>query len=369
MVDDEDVTPIFPHMDQLDGMRVLSRAGIGKRSHWYKATQVRLNRTVAVKCLRPILAASPDVTESFFQAARQAALIVHPAAVPVINVFPTQKCIVHQWCAGKPLRDCKNILAPAAAAGVGMAVMDCLASLHATGRSHGNLSPGNVFLDEEGVVGVDDFFQPAFVRVGEVKFMGDQQYIPPEILAGGEPDWRSDVFSLARTLHYAWENPETSCPGLAELLRSLQADDPAARAASPDMVRAAFKQVRDDEEVRLGLSVGGGKRGQRRYRRVPAEFEVALRRRSATPVETAALLTRIRDIGESGVFVETEDDSMPVGTILELDFALKGAGGNVHAFGIVRWKSSSPMPPGGGVQFVEGDRAGLDRLRQLLHNQ
>lgn len=77
----------------------------------------------------------------------------------------------------------------------------------------------------------------------------------------------------------------------------------------------------------------------------------------------------MRDIGESGVFVETDDELIVIGSILELDFTLKGVEGNVHAFGIVRWKSSPPMPRGVGVQFMEVDQAGLARLRKFLESK
>ena len=110
-------------------------------------------------------------------------------------------------------------------------------------------------------------------------------------------------------------------------------------------------------------------RRRRMYRRVPGEFDVSLRRRTATPEETAVILNRIRDIGESGVFVETDDEFIGVGSIIELDFTLKGVEGNVHAFGVVRWKSSPPLPRGVGVQFLEVDQEGLARLRRFLDSK
>jgi hypothetical protein len=120
------------------------------------------------------------------------------------------------------------------------------------------------------------------------------------------------------------------------------------------------------EEARSNSDSARKRRQGRKYSRVPAEFDVSLRRRSATPGETAVILNKIRDIGENGVFVETDDELLTIGSILELNFALKGAEGNVHAFGIVRWRSEPPMPRGVGVQFLEVDQEGLQKLRQFL---
>ncbi|MCD8140266.1 MAG: hypothetical protein LUE17_10910 [Planctomycetaceae bacterium] len=78
------------------GYAIVSRAGLGRRSQWYHAHQVRLGRSVAIKFLRPFLAESPAFRESFLAAGRQAAAIIHPAALPIFNVFPKQPCIVMQ---------------------------------------------------------------------------------------------------------------------------------------------------------------------------------------------------------------------------------------------------------------------------------
>lgn len=137
------------------------------------------------------------------------------------------------------------------------------------------------------------------------------------------------------------------------------------RGGSPGAVLEAFRRLRRLEEARIGRT-SLSQRRKRRYRRIPAAFEVPMRNVRPPPEETAVILMKTLDIGESGVFVETDDDSIGVGSILELDFALRGIEGNVHAFGVVRWRSTAPMPRGVGVQFVEVDQAGLTKLRSFL---
>lgn len=349
-----------------DGIRIVSLVGEGRRSQWYRAEQVRLERFIALKRLRRPLAENPRFLEAFLEAGRQAASMVHPSALPIINVFPRHQCIAVQWCRGTPLKELTGRLEPLRAALVGEAALDCLSSLHATGRCHGNIIPGNVFLGETGGVWLDDFFQPPAMSWETERFVGERRFMAPEWLSASILDWRTDVFGLGCVLDEVMtrERPRD----LAEVVESMRALDPARRGESPQAVFAALRRCRQQEEARLGRESGASRR-KRMYRRVPAEFDVSLRRRSATPGETAVILMKIRDIGESGVFVETEDDLIGVGSILELDFVLKGAGGQVHAFGVVRWKSEPPMPKGVGVQFMEVDQAGLARLRKFLENR
>lgn len=364
MARDGEPNPEIPEFTEPAGIRVLERVGAGRRSVWRRAEQTRLERPVALKYLRPDLARNPRFAEIFLDAGRQAAAIVHPAAVPVINVFPAQHCIAMQWCGAESLRDHENALDAAEAANIGSVVMDCLASLHATGRCHGNLTPGNILLDDEGAVWVDDFFQPPVMADGDQIFRGESAYIAPEVLSTGRTDWRSDVFSLGCILQ---ERLGGSLCGreLLELLELMRALDPGRRGESPEAVLSGLKRAKRVEEMRIGVYPAMSRR-KRMYRRVPGEFDVSLRRRTATPEETAVILNRIRDVGESGVFVETDDEFIGIGSILELDFTLKGVEGNVHAFGVVRWQSSPPMPRGVGVQFLEVDQEGLARLRRFL---
>ncbi len=351
----------------IPGYSIVSRAGLGRRSQWYHAHQVRLGRSVAIKVLRPFLAESPAFREAFLAAGRQAAAIIHPAALPIFNVFPKQACIVMQWCPGRSLRDIGPALTPHRLAATGEVVMDCLAALHATSRCHGNLTTGNIFLDDTGGVWVNDFFQPPRMTDEERLFMAEQRFMAPEFVTRGIADWRTDVYSLGCVLAESLA-PDSINRDIAALLDAMRALDPERRGESPQAVRTALQRLRHLEEARAGTERPTLRR-KRMYRRVPAEFEVALRRRSATPDETAAILLKVRDIGESGVFVETEDELIVIGSILELDFTLKGVEGNVHAFGIVRWRSSPPMPKGVGVQFMEVDQAGLARLRKFLESK
>lgn len=351
-----------------EGLRLRFQAAEGRRSIWFAAEQTRLQRLVALKFLRPSLAESAAFRDAFLDAARQASVLLHPAVLPIINIYPDDNCVAAQWCKGTSLKDCRGTLPPLRVAAIGEVAMDCLSALHATGRCHGNISPGNIFIDPVGdSVWLGDFFQPPLMRDGEREFIGERRFVAPETAQSGASDWLSDLYGLGRVLSEALSD-EPCSEELGMLLDALQSDDPSHRGGTPEAVSAAFGRVRRLERVRLGRDTSANRR-KRMYRRVPVEFDVSLRRRSATPEETAVILMKTRDIGESGVFVETDDDALGVGSILELDFSLKGIEGNIHAFGIVRWRSAPPMAKGVGVQFVEVDQTGLAKLREFLANR
>ncbi|MDR0363120.1 MAG: protein kinase [Planctomycetota bacterium] len=351
--------PDPPALRNIDIAAIRAR---GRRSYWYEARQTMLDRTVAVKRLRPELASW--LRDSFIESGRRAADIVHPSALAVYNVFPEQSCIVMEWCPEPCLRSILGKLSPLAATRVGAGILDGLAALHATGRSHGDLCPGNVFLPAGGGVRFNDFFQAAVGTDGSPIFPEETRYIAPELLAGRPGDWRSDLYSLGVLLDEALSSRAESS-AVSTAIRAFRDPDPDRRGTSPGAVLAYFRSAILQEE---GQGGSGDSRPKRQYRRIPTELSVHVRPRSATPVETAAILSKIRDIGENGVFV-AESDPLAVGSIVELDFELQGDLGNIHAFGVVRWRSEPPLAPGMGVQFVEVDEDGVEKLRNYLRHR
>ncbi|MCL2000620.1 MAG: hypothetical protein FWG74_04225, partial [Planctomycetes bacterium] len=106
-----------------EGLTIESRIRVGRRSQWFAARQTSLDRKVALKCLRPLLTLSHVFREAFFEAARQASVIVHSAALPIISIHPEENCIAMQWTAGKPLSDLAGSLDKLSAVRIGEAVL------------------------------------------------------------------------------------------------------------------------------------------------------------------------------------------------------------------------------------------------------
>ncbi|MDR2390096.1 MAG: PilZ domain-containing protein [Planctomycetota bacterium] len=349
------------------GIRFREHLGSGWRSHWLGVCQVSLERIVAMKLLRPEFADQPEICKTFFEAGQKSAAITHPVAVPIINIFPDQKCLLCELPPGTPLDKQGGSLAPWQLAAMGKAIMDCLASLHATNRCHGCLTPANIFIGDGCDVRLQDFFQPPIVSFdGEIR-AGWPDFVAPELfsIAGNAADgnWRQDAFSLGKCLRYA-ADPASLESETGTFAATISDPDPAKRGASPSGILNTFRELRRLEEARTGLTI---RRSRRLYRRVPAEFEVSMSLRSVTPTEIGSLLALIHDISENGVFIEIKQGAAPgVGSILELNFSIKGTAESVHAFGVVRWLSSPPLPPGVGIQFVEVDRPALASLRKFI---
>lgn len=350
----------------LKGIRIGQVYRTGRRSDWLYGEQVLLERKVAIKCLHPELAADDAVRAAFFNAGRQAAVIVHPSALGIINISSEHNVIVSEWCDDPSLADLPGKIPAIDAIRITISALDCLAGLHATGRAHGNLIPGNLFLSTEtATLRIGDFFQPS--TLADPAFTAGLGYCSPLLRSGTEADWRSDLYSIGKIMLACLNHHDASDSTIA-LFERLAVDEPLAGFASPLQALDELRQAKSGEERLHGMATRAFIRRHRQYRRIPAEISVAVKKRSASPVETGQILSRIQDIGENGVFVATEHP-MPIGSIVELDFSLVKDGGRIHAFGLVRWLSEPPQAAGMGVQFVEVDEQGIRTLRDFVQKK
>ncbi|MDR3211323.1 MAG: PilZ domain-containing protein [Planctomycetota bacterium] len=355
----EDFLGIFP---DIKGFEIISLLGESQRSRWYIGNQASLGRRVALKCLRPELSRNQEFRQLFLASGRQTSGIVHPNVLSVINIFPEEACIVREWCPARALKDHADTVPGILAIKVGVGVLDGLAALHATNRAHGNLSPGNIFLDPEGRVTLDDFFQPPVFPT--LHFVSSANFVAPEVIAGGGTDWRSDLYSLGKILA-GIITPDDCPPDLTALMEEITRPDPAARGDAPTTIAKRLGVMRRVAEEKIGVVNPTGSIRQRQYHRISSEIGVTLKRRSTTPAEVGSILSRIQNISENGVFV-TSQDNIPVGSIVELNFSLPDEYGSVAAFGLVRWVSEMDGGIGMGVQFVEFDASGIAALRDYL---
>ncbi len=258
------------------GIEIQSIHKVGNRSEWFVGMQTMLGRPVAVKRLKADLAASFNVRESFINAARQAASIIHPNALSIINIFPDQDVIISEWREADSMRDLGGKLSGLHVAKVGISVLDGLASLHATDRAHGNLTPGNVFLDIDNKVRINDFFLLPVIECGNQTFIADEHFTAPEVLNGQQPDWRSDIYSLGKLLRFLIGPAER--PGeMTKAIEQMCDPTPDNRADSPWDAYQNLTKARRFEERRRGFSSTSLVRRRRQYRRIPAELSVTVK--------------------------------------------------------------------------------------------
>jgi serine/threonine protein kinase len=144
-----------------DNYRLESLVGAGGMGAVWKATDVSLGRTVALKVLHTNLRDSPSLTARFQREAQLLASLDHPAIVPVYawltieddggQTFP---CIVMPFVRGTPLGDMmaaqQGPLPIDRAVGLIRALLDALSVAHAAGIVHRDLKPQNVILEDRG---------------------------------------------------------------------------------------------------------------------------------------------------------------------------------------------------------------------------
>jgi serine/threonine protein kinase/Tfp pilus assembly protein PilF len=193
----------------------------------YRARDLRLERDVALKLLRPEVAKRPEAVERFRREARIASLVTHPHICTVHDSGEErgQPFIVLELLDGEPL-DRTMARGPMSADWVielGLQIADALGAAHRRGVIHGNLKPSNVFLTIDGhvkllelgaagaVAGTDPSSAeetnsrtspavlPLTTTAGVSEFF--HPYLSPEQVAGSTPDQRSDIFAAGALLY------------------------------------------------------------------------------------------------------------------------------------------------------------------------
>jgi Protein kinase domain len=211
-ITDSHPTLELPPGIEIAGCRIEGIAGRGGMGVVYRATQLDLNRPVAVKVIASDRARDPGLRTRFSLEAKLAASIDHPNLIPVhaAGEQDGRLYIVMRYVAGTDLhralrRD--GALAPARAARVVSQVAAGLDAAHAAGLVHRDVKPANVMLAGEHVY-LADFglsrLQGNDERVTESgAWVGTVDYMSPEHLRGEPTDARSDVYALGCVLYAA----------------------------------------------------------------------------------------------------------------------------------------------------------------------
>ena len=188
----------------------IARGGMGVV---YRAHQVSLNRTVALKMILAGHWANEEQIQRFKSEASAAAKMDHPGIVPIYEIgeFQDQHYFSMRFIDGPSLADEVRDapLSPKAAAEILKKVALAIAYAHERGVIHRDLKPANVLLDSNGEPKVTDFglakqMQSASDITHSGAILGTPGFMPPEQAAGkiDEVDVRSDVYSLGALLYF-----------------------------------------------------------------------------------------------------------------------------------------------------------------------
>jgi predicted ATPase/serine/threonine protein kinase len=220
-IDGTPLRPIDPFVGQIVDAkyridRLIGRGGMGAV---YRATQIALARTVAIKFLAPRSVPSSISDGRFHREARAIARLKHPNIVTVYDFGITSEgtaYLVLEYLAGRSLRDelrARGQLPASEAAPLVAQICAAAAAAHDAGIIHRDLKPDNVFVETTAsgpVVKVFDFGiaklhgdslsgNMDITQAGA--YVGTPKYAAPEQADAREVDGRADVYAIGCLLY------------------------------------------------------------------------------------------------------------------------------------------------------------------------
>lgn len=184
--------------------RVRARIARGGMATVYVATDLRLERRIALKVMHGHLSDDAVFQSRFIQEARAAARLADPH---VVNVFDQGQdgdmaYLVMEYLPGITLRELlrehRRLTVPQTIT-IMDAVLSGLAAAHRAGIVHRDVKPENVLLAEDGRIKIGDFglarATTANTASGQM-LLGTIAYLAPELVTRGTADARSDIYAL-----------------------------------------------------------------------------------------------------------------------------------------------------------------------------
>lgn len=199
----------------IDGRYKLNRiVASGGMATIYAATDLRLDRVIAVKIMHPHLAQDEKFVERFIREAKAAAALSHPNIVAVLDQGWNQggtPCvfIVMELVEGATLRDYifeQGATTLTSALQMIIPVASALSAAHRMGIVHRDIKPENILVSNEGRIKIADFGLARGALLGTTMtaessvILGSVSYLSPEQVQRGVADARSDIYSLGIVL-------------------------------------------------------------------------------------------------------------------------------------------------------------------------
>ncbi len=288
------------------GHRVDAIAGRGGMGVVYRATDLALDRPVALKLVTPALAADPVFRARFERECRLAARLDHPHVVPVYRAGEDhgRLYVTMRFVQGTDLRALlvrEGRLEASRAVRLVEQIAGALDEAHAHGLVHRDVKPANILVGERG--GAEHAFltdfgvskhrtdDPQLTATGLA--IGTADYIAPEQAQGRDLDGAADTYALACVLFQALTErlPFEADSDLDKLWAHVHEPPPALHALRPDLPAALGAAVADALAKDSGRAAGVGGRVRRGGpRRAVLAAQAVRRRRVAAPSISAAVV-------------------------------------------------------------------------------
>lgn len=187
---------------------IIEKIGIGGMANVYKAQDIKLSRTVAVKVLKEEFSEDMTFVNKFRTEAQSAAGLEHPNIVNVYDVGSENGFyyIVMEYVEGITLKDYikkKGHLSYKEALSITIQVGRGLQAAHEKNIIHRDVKPQNIIISTDGKVKVTDFgiARAATSNTIHSDVMGSVHYASPEQARNGYVSNRSDIYSLGIVMY------------------------------------------------------------------------------------------------------------------------------------------------------------------------
>ena len=184
---------------------IIEELGAGGMGRVYRAHDTKLNEEVALKLIKPEIAADKRTVERFRNEIKNARKISHPNVCRTHDLGEEGKTLylTMEYIRGEDLKSLihrMKVLAVGSAVSVGRQIAEGLAEAHKQGIVHRDLKPGNVMIDKDGQAKIMDFgIARSLVGggiTGEGAIIGTPEYMSPEQVEGKPADPRADIYAL-----------------------------------------------------------------------------------------------------------------------------------------------------------------------------